>query len=211
DGVIIADINGTILFYNKAQAKIDGLSPRDVIGLKATDIYELDNHTSLIMQVIHQHAAIKNQAFFYRTCSGKVANTITSVYPLFTKETINGVLCVVKDYELLQKSKPASANECRSDLGNGTQYTFADLIGSGADFMRVKDMAQKAAASSSPIMIQGETGTGKELFAQSIHNHSPRRQEKYVAVNCAAIPHDLLEGMLFGTTRGAFTGAMDKP
>ncbi|MCP4720719.1 MAG: Fis family transcriptional regulator, partial [Desulfobacteraceae bacterium] len=47
--------------------------------------------------------------------------------------------------------------------------------------------------------------------AQSIHNHSPRRQEKYVAVNCAAIPHDLLEGMLFGTTRGAFTGAMDKP
>ncbi len=60
-------------------------------------------------------------------------------------------------------------------------------------------------------MIQGETGTGKELFAQSIHNHSPRRQEKYVAVNCAAIPHDLLEGMLFGTTRGAFTGALDKP
>ena len=100
DGVIIADINGTILFYNKAQAKIDGLSPRDVIGLKATDIYELDKHTSLIMQVIHQHSAIKNQAFFYRTCSGKVANTITSVYPLFTKGTINGVLCVVKDYEL---------------------------------------------------------------------------------------------------------------
>jgi arginine utilization regulatory protein len=60
-------------------------------------------------------------------------------------------------------------------------------------------------------MIQGETGTGKELFAQSIHNHSPRRQEKYVGVNCAAIPHDLLEGMLFGTARGAFTGAMDKP
>ncbi len=211
DGVIIADINGTILFYNKTQAKIDGLSPRDVIGLKATDIYELNNHTSLIMQVIHQHSAIKNQAFFYRTCSGKVANTITSVYPLFTEGTINGVLCLVKDYELLQKSKPPSANECRSDLGNGTQYTFADLIGSGADFMRVKDMAQKAAASTSPIMIQGETGTGKELFAQSIHNHSPRRQEKYVAVNCAAIPHDLLEGMLFGTTRGAFTGAMDKP
>lgn len=72
-------------------------------------------------------------------------------------------------------------------------------------------MARKAASSSSPIMIQGETGTGKELFAQSIHNHSQRREQKYVAVNCAAIPHDLLEGMLFGITRGAFTGAMDKP
>jgi len=212
DGVIIADINGTILFYNTAQSKIDGLTPTDVVGLKVTDLYELNNHTSLIMQVIHQHASIKNQAFFYRTCSGKVANTITSVYPLFSQKTINGVICFVKDYELFRKSKSMTpANECRSDLGNNTQYTFSDLIGSGADFLRVKDMAQKAAASSSPIMIQGETGTGKELFAQSIHNHSPRRREKFVGVNCAAIPHDLLEGMLFGTTRGAFTGALDKP
>ena len=60
-------------------------------------------------------------------------------------------------------------------------------------------------------MIQGETGTGKELFAQSIHNHSSRRDQKFVAINCAAIPHDLLEGMLFGTSKGAFTGALDKP
>jgi len=212
DGVMIADINGKILFYNTAQSKIDGLNPKDVIGLKVTDIYELNNHTSLIMQVIHRHSAIRNQAFFYRSRSGKVANTITSSYPLFAKGTINGVICFVKDYELFRKSKPmTAANECRSDLGNSTQYTFSDLIGSGVDFIRVKEMAQKAAASTSPIMIQGETGTGKELFAQSIHNHSPRRQEKYVAINCAAIPHDLLEGMLFGTTRGAFTGALDKP
>jgi arginine utilization regulatory protein len=73
------------------------------------------------------------------------------------------------------------------------------------------NIAKKAANSSSPVMLCGETGTGKELFAQSIHNHSIRYQQKYVAVNCAAIPADLLEGLLFGTTRGAFTGAMDKP
>jgi len=60
-------------------------------------------------------------------------------------------------------------------------------------------------------MIQGETGTGKELFAQSIHNHSQRREQKFIGINCGAIPHDLLEGILFGTARGAFTGAIDKP
>lgn len=212
DGVIIADVNGVILFYNTAQSKIDGLAPRDAIGLKVTDIYELNHRTSLIMQVIYQQAAIKNRAFFYRTCSGKVANTITSVYPLFSKETINGAICLVKDYELLNRSTPMTAiAECRPGLGNGTHYTFSDLIGSGPDFQRVVDTARKAAASASPIMIQGETGTGKELIAQAIHNQGPRRDQKYVAVNCAAIPHDLLEGVLFGTTRGAFTGALDKP
>ncbi|WP_022666906.1 sigma-54 interaction domain-containing protein [Desulfospira joergensenii] len=210
DGVIIADIAGFIRFYNQAQAKIDNIPVKEAMGKKVTEIYELNNRTSMIMQCINRGRAIKNEAFLYRTASGKVANTITSVYPLTSRKKITGVICFVKDYELLRKSSPP-ARECRSDMGNGTQFTFEDLIGSSPEFLRVKDLARKAAASFSPIMIQGETGTGKELFAQSIHNHSPRRGEKYVAVNCAAIPHDLLEGMLFGTTRGAFTGAMDKP
>ena len=210
--MIIADANGTILFYNTAQSRIDGLAPRDVIGRKVTEIYDLNNRTSMVMQVISRKAAIKNRAFFYRTCSGKVANTITSVYPMLNGETIDGVFCLIKDYELLYQSTPMSAiTDCRPELGNGTQYTFADLIGSGPNFQRTVGTARKAASSFSPIMIQGETGTGKELFAQSIHNESPRREQKYVAVNCAAIPHDLLEGMLFGTTRGAFTGSLDKP
>jgi len=212
DGVIIADIQGTILFYNNTQSKIDGLDGRDVVGLKVTDIYDLNNQTSMIMQCVHRRASIKNRTFFYRTCSGKVANTITSVYPLFKEDDVNGVICFVKDYELLQASTPmASITQFRPDLGNGTRYTFADLIGNSPDFQRVVSAARKASTSSSPIMIQGETGTGKELFAQSIHNHSWRNKKKFVGVNCAAIPHDLLEGLLFGTSKGAFTGALDKP
>ncbi|WP_457553280.1 sigma-54 interaction domain-containing protein [Desulfobacula sp.] len=212
DGVIIADITGTILFYNIAQSKIDNLAPEDVIGLKVTDIYELNNRTSMIMHVIYQHGSIKNRAFLYRTRSGKVANTITSAYPLFNQGAINGVICFVKDYELLyQSTSLTTITKTRADLGNGTQYTFADLIGSDPNFQRVVGMARKAASSPSPIMIQGETGTGKELFAQAIHNHSKRREQKYIVINCGAIPHGLLEGILFGTARGAFTGALDKP
>jgi arginine utilization regulatory protein len=67
-----------------------------------------------------------------------------------------------------------------------------------------------AAATPSPVMLYGETGTGKELFAQAIHNHSGRKINRYTAVNCAAIPENLLEGLLFGTTSGAFTGARNK-
>ncbi|MBF0259421.1 MAG: sigma 54-interacting transcriptional regulator [Desulfamplus sp.] len=212
DGVIITDKSGVILFYNSAQAKIDDLSSRSVLGLKVTDIYALNDSTSMIMQCINRKTAIKNRIFFYRTRSGKVANTITSVYPVFRGEDVTGAVCFVKDYEFLKKSSfTAGINECRPDFGNGSRFSFEDMITSNSEFQRGVIIARKAANSSSPIMLCGETGTGKELFAQSIHNHSLRNQKKYIAVNCAAIPDDLLEGLLFGTTKGAFTGAMDKP
>ena len=212
DGVMISDLAGTILYYNNTQGKIDGIVPKEAMGLKVVDIYELNNRTSLIMQCIKTKGPIRNISFFYRTCSGKVVNSITSVYPLFTNETINGAICFVKDYEMLRHSSPTPRrDQCTLDIGNGTQFCFDDLVGSTPAFIQSIEIAKRAANSMSPIMIQGETGTGKELVAQSIHNHSPRRGEKFVAVNCAAIPHDLLEGMLFGTSRGAFTGALDKP
>ncbi len=212
DGVLISDVNGTILFFNTAQSKIDGISAEKAIGMKVTKIYELNNRTSMIMQCIAHNASIKNKNFFYRTYKGKVVNTITSVYPLYANGQVSGAICFVKDYELLSRPAPMSTREpLQTNLGNGTRFRFSDLIGSSSGFMQAVNIARKAAASSSPIMIQGETGTGKELFAQSVHNHSPRRNQKFVAVNCAAIPHDLLEGMLFGTSRGAFTGALDRP
>ncbi len=211
DGIIITDINGTILFYNQAQSRIDGLAPEDVIGLKVTDIYEMTDQTSMVMLAIYRNTAIRNRTLLYRTISGKIANTVTSVYPIFNGETVAGVICLVKDYELLYRSTSISTiTENRPDMGNGTQYTFSDLIGSGEEFQRVVATARKAAFSSSPVMIQGETGTGKELFSQSIHNQSPRRNQNFLAINCAAIPHDLLEGILFGTTRGTYTGSIDK-
>ena len=210
DGVIIANSNGTVLFYNQAQSKIDNVDVNDALGKKITEIYELTNRTSMIMQCIKNKHAIKNKVFLYRSVSGKVANTISSVYPLISLGRLDKVICFVKDYEQFQQRTP-STSECLSDMGNNTRYVFEDLVGTSPEFIKAKTFAKKVAHSFSPVMLQGETGTGKELFAQSIHNHSPRRKEKFVAVNCAAIPHDLLEGMLFGTTKGAFTGAQDRP
>ena len=73
------------------------------------------------------------------------------------------------------------------------------------------DRCKQVAKSSSSVMIYGETGTGKELFAQSIHNASRRAQGPFLAINCAAIPENLLEGLLFGTEKGAYTGAESHP
>src|ERR1700685_4638183 len=83
-----------------------------------------------------------------------------------------------------------------------------DLIGSSAKFQAVLDQINMVAPVDSAVLIQGETGTGKEVIAQAIHEGSSRRQNRFVALNCAAFPSDLLESELFGHERGAFTGAV---
>ncbi|WZL72925.1 sigma 54-interacting transcriptional regulator [Clostridiaceae bacterium 35-E11] len=90
---------------------------------------------------------------------------------------------------------------------NGTRYTFDDIIGESEQIKLVIEKAQKAALSHVPVLLCGETGTGKEVFAQSIHNNSINCDEPFVAINCAAIPETLLESLLFGTVKGVFTGA----
>lgn len=91
--------------------------------------------------------------------------------------------------------------------GNEADYTFNDIIGNNKYLMEVKSQAKIVAKSLSPVLIFGESGTGKELFAQAIHNESPRKYRPFVAINCGAIPHDLVESELFGYESGAFTGA----
>ena len=86
--------------------------------------------------------------------------------------------------------------------------TSFDLIGSSAKFRTVLEQINKVAPVDSAVLVQGETGTGKEVIAQAIHEASPRRQNRFVALNCAAIPGALLESELFGHERGAFTGAV---
>lgn len=87
------------------------------------------------------------------------------------------------------------------------RFTFSDLWGNSAIFKKTKALALKTANSASTVLILGESGTGKELFAHSIHNESPRKDSPFIAVNCAAIPRELIGSELFGYVRGAFTGA----
>ena len=89
-----------------------------------------------------------------------------------------------------------SGEQQRRKHANGTIFSFDDIIGESDSIKQTVTIAKKFARSLSPVIIQGETGTGKELFAQSIHNYSSRANGPFVAVNCAAIPESLLEGIL---------------
>ena len=89
-------------------------------------------------------------------------------------------------------------------------YDLEDFIGEAPSVQELKKTVRKVAPQDSNIMIYGETGTGKEIFAQSIHRASSRRSKKFLAINCAAIPETLIESLLFGTQKGSFTGSEDK-
>lgn len=94
--------------------------------------------------------------------------------------------------------------------GGTAKYNFEHILGYNSTLISCIDKAEKASKTSSPILIYGETGTGKELFVQAVHNNSCRNNKPFIAQNCAAIPSNLLECILFGTVKGSFTGAEDK-
>ncbi len=90
------------------------------------------------------------------------------------------------------------------------KYEFKDIVGSSSAISKTINTAKKGALSNIPILIRGESGVGKELFARAIHSHSTRAEKPFVAVNCGAIPQNLVESVLFGHEKGAFTGAVEK-
>ncbi len=210
-GVLMTDANGVLVFYNDIQARMDNLDPQDVLGKKISDVYLYDNDSSTCMRVLKSGRPIINYGLSYRTRKANVGMTIHSVFPLFREGRIIGTICFVKDYNLVERRIPAFLMpRNKAFLGEDTEYTFADIVGSAPEFVHALKMAKMAANSLSPVMIHGETGTGKELFAQSIHNFHYGNKSRFVAINCAAIPESLMEGILFGTSKGAYTGAIDK-
>ena len=211
EGVLIADVTGKINFYNETQARIDDLEPEDVIGMKIKDIYQLNNITSPTMRCLKTGKPIINVTMVYQTRLGKVANIINNVYPLYKSGILIGAINFSKDYQLLEKTIVLDQKAPqKNQKGNTARFYFSDIIGSDPEMLKAVRIATMSSNSPSPIMIYGETGTGKELFAQSIHNHSSRRKRPFIPINCAAIPENLLEGILFGTSKGAFTGAINK-
>ena len=210
-GVLMTDDKGIMIFYNDVQATIDNMDPADVLGKPITQVYKYNNDSSTCMRVLKHGKPIINYALSYSSDNANVGNTIHSVFPLFHHGKIFATICFVKDYNILERTIPAFLSPRNNrQFADGTQYTFANIIGSDPGFVNAVKIAKMAGNSPSPVMIYGETGTGKELFAQAIHNFYYSNQGHYVDINCAAIPENLIEGLLFGTAKGAYTGAVDR-
>lgn len=219
----VVDINGRTCYYSKGCEKIEQYRREDILGKNICDTYRLDENNELnsdnsaLLEVLQTGKCIKNEVMRYITQKGKLMKIITSAYPIFSNNELLGAIAVFKDMSQIIEMSSAITQlqdellfQKKLQSHNGTQYHFGDIIGSSAILKSTIDIAKRISVSVSPVLIVGATGTGKELFAQSIHNYSPVSNGSFVAINCSSIPETLLESILFGTTKGAFTGANDK-
>jgi len=221
EGIHVVDANGITIFYNHVAARLDGLTEEEVLGKPLLEVFpSLDRHSSTLLRVIENGEPIYNKSQAYRNWKGMRVETINTTLPVYVDKRLVGAVEVAKDIGKLkelserlidlqaQLGKPRRTKRLQSD---GTAYTFEDIVTTSKTMLQLIERARKAAKTSSPILIYGETGTGKELFVQSIHQASERHARPFIAQNCAALPDTLLESILFGTTKGSFTGAEDRP
>ncbi len=196
-GIMASDLKGNILNVNKYFTYLFGYTEKEIMQKKAYDFF--DGWDS-ILNALNQRLSYYEEDVYVHS-NKNVLQYSLSVYPIYDlKEDLSGIVFVFKEITKVRKT----ANKI---MGRHAIYTFDKIIGENKDFKKTIEFAKQIADSRSTILILGESGTGKEVFAQSIHNYSNRRDEPFVALNCGAIPKNLIESELFGYEEGAFTGA----
>jgi len=205
DGVFTVDGEWNITSFNRAAEQITGISREQAIGQKCFDVFHANicQAACALRETMESgRQRVDRRINILNSQGDRIPVSIsTSVLRSESGEVIGGV----------ETFRDLSAVEAlRKEIYQ--HYTFQDIISKNHEIRRILDILPDIAASESTVLIEGPTGSGKELFAKAIHNLSGRARRKYVAVNCGALPDTLLESELFGYRKGAFTDAKkDKP
>jgi PAS domain S-box-containing protein len=208
NGIMVTDAEGYITHFNKPYGQFLGLDPEEQIGRHCTEVIE-NTRMHIVAQTgkaeINQTQWIKGQNMVVQRIPIWQDGKVIAVFGQVMFKDIKDVSKLANKLSMLE-SKVKLYEEELITL-RSTRYTFDSIIGTSQAITILKKEALNAATNQFPVLITGDSGTGKELFAQAIHHASPRKLYPFVRINCSAIPKDLLESELFGYDKGAFTGA----
>ncbi|MCG8483810.1 MAG: sigma 54-interacting transcriptional regulator [Clostridia bacterium] len=197
EGIIAVNKDGVIQVYNHAAEKVFKMSSKNVIGKKIDNLIPNTRIPDVLKTGEMELGSIQEI---------DASHIVTNRVPIIIKDEVRGVVATFQDITKIQDLEQKIRKEL-SQKGLIAKHTFDDIIGSSEIIKETLYLAKKYSMIDSTVHINGESGTGKELFAQAIHNNSNRSNMPFIAVNCAALPSNLLESELFGYQEGAFTGA----
>jgi len=208
DGALVVDETGRIVVYTDNYAEVAGLPKECVVGKYVLDVFP----DSRMMEVINTGKPI-----YIDLWQAGAETVFVCRYPIVAEDEVVGAVAVCV-FRYLDEARKFAArvgsmgrelqyykNQLRKL--SGAKYSFDTIIGASQAIMATKKSAEPMVKARTPVLILGETGTGKELFAHAIHQASPRRDRPFIRVNCASIPENLVESELFGYEEGAFSGA----
>ena len=208
EGLVITDPQGTILKFNQAYARFLGCRVEDVLGKHVTEVVENTRMHIVAKTGVPEIAQIQRIRGHDMICSripifegGKLVAVVGKV--IF--RDVGDLFAMTDRFARLKKELEFYKSELNKRLS--ARYSFEHIVGQNRDLERVKELGRKVARSDSTVLLKGDSGTGKELFAHAIHVESSRALGPFIKVNCAAIPETLFESELFGYKEGAFTGA----
>lgn len=196
DGIIHCDLKGQIISYNEQASRMFGYKNQ---LLKSMFISSLIDGWDRIKKATMDGDGFNDEDVMINAEKNKLYYSINT-YMVSKEKQDHGIILMFKDVKKVRKL----ANKI---MGRKAIYTFDKIIGKSNRMREVIGFAKKVSDSKSTILITGESGCGKEVFAQAIQNHGPRKNEPFVVINCGAIPRNLMESELFGYNEGAFTGA----
>ena len=219
NGVQAINRQGELIFSNRSVAMLDDINITESLGKHLLEVYpSLTEETSTLLRVLHSGQAIYDFEQEYSTYKGKSIHALNTTLPIIREGEVIGAVEISKDItdvkELSEKVhilREKSFKKTTDIVDDDAVYTFADILSVEPKMQRLKSRATRAARSDMHLLVSGETGTGKELLVQSIHNAGNRLSAPFIAQNCAALPTTLLESILFGTQKGGFTGSVDRP
>jgi sigma-54 dependent transcriptional regulator, acetoin dehydrogenase operon transcriptional activator AcoR len=205
EGVFTVDLNWRITSFNRAAETITGIQRSQAIGRHCFEVFRADvcETGCMLRRTIETRTPLANMpVHVYRADKKRIPISVSTT--LLKDETGNiiGGVETFQDISALRELQRALRQ----------QHSFEDIVSKNEKMLKIFGILPQVAESSSTVLIQGASGTGKELIARAVHNHSPHRNGPFVAVNCGALPDSLIESELFGYKAGAFTDAkQDKP
>lgn len=200
DGIISVDKDGVLSIINATAEKLLNISSREYIGKPIDQVLPQLELTEVLGTGVGDMEVVKTI---------RENKVMVSNIPIKVNGEVVDAIAMLQDVNSIQRMEEKIRRESYA-TGLYAKYSFEDIIGKSYETREAVRIGKEYAKVNTTILIEGETGTGKEVMAQSIHNHSHHASGPFVAVNCAALPENLLESELFGYAPGAFTGADKK-